>query len=142
MSAKRANRSAAKAKSGSPSQTAKHPEVIVPLAVGPQGGPSVDEWYALRKSVFVELRKYEIPEDLVDAVHDFRPHASVTWLNEKGEPARFGDALVVPMVKESERESPETVSPHRSEQRDNLDELSEWLRRPLVTHWRYICAPN
>jgi hypothetical protein len=127
MNAKTARRSAAKAESASPSQTAKQQEIIAPDSVGPQGGPSVGEWYALRKAAFAELRKYEIPEDLVDAVHDFRPHAPVTWLNEKDEPARFGDVLVVPMVTESERESPETVSQHGSERRDNLDDLSELL---------------
>jgi hypothetical protein len=125
MSAKRASRSAAKAESVSPSQTGKHQEFYVSGAVGPQGGPSAGEWYALRKSVFAELRKYEIPENLVDAVHDFRPHAAVTWLNDKGEPATSDDVLVVPMVMESDRESPQPTQ-FVSELRDNLDDLWQW----------------
>jgi hypothetical protein len=120
MNAKTARRSAAKAESASPSQVGKHQEIIIPGSIG------VEEWNAIRDAAFAELRNYEIPEDLVDAVYGFRPHAAVTWLNDKDEPATSDDVLVVPKVTESEGESPETMSQQGSEPRDRLDDLWEW----------------
>lgn len=120
MNAKRASRSAAKAETASPSQVGKRQKAIIRGSIG------LEEWNAIRDAAFAELRKYEIPEDLVDAVHGFRPHAAVTWLNDKDEPATSDDVLVVPMVTESEGELPETMSQQGSEPRHNLDDLWEW----------------
>ncbi len=125
MSAKRAQHGSGKQAADSPSQIAEDDEAAsVP---GPFGNaPSLEEWYAVRKAAFAELRKYEIPQNLVDAVHDFRPHAAVTWLNDKGEPADSDDVLVVPMVAEPERKPPETTSQFPSGAREKFDELSQW----------------
>jgi hypothetical protein len=60
-------------------------EVYVAGPIGIEGGSSLEEWYELRKAMFEELQQAPIPPNLIDAVRRFRPHASVTWLNQNGE---------------------------------------------------------
>ena len=78
MNAKNQAASAAKAETASPLQVGKRQKAII------RGSDRVEEWNAIRDAAFAELRKYEIPEDLVDAVHGFRPHAAVTLAQRQG----------------------------------------------------------
>lgn len=78
--------------------------------IGVHGEPSLEEWYALRGARFDELRRFSIPQNLVNAVHDFKPHASVTWLNDKGTAAGPDDVLVEPVIGETPPKLPAPVT--------------------------------
>src|SRR5947207_10548198 len=70
------------------------------------GKPTLEEWKYVRDAAFDELRKYPIPETLIQAVQDFRPHAEVSRVTEKGEPAGLNDPAQ-PIVQPPKKESKE-----------------------------------
>ena len=72
--------------------------IYVLETIGVEGEPKLEEWNYLRNAGYDELEKYNIPPNLVEAVRGFRPHASVRWLNEKGEPASPNDRMVEAVV--------------------------------------------
>ncbi len=45
----------------------------------------------VRDASFDELRRFPIPENLIEAVQSFRPHAEVSWVTEQGKPAGLND---------------------------------------------------
>jgi hypothetical protein len=77
--------------------------IYVLETIGVEGEPTLEEWNYLRNAGYDELEKYNIPPNLVEAVRGFRPHASVRWLNEKGEPASPNDRMVEAVLSKTSR---------------------------------------
>jgi hypothetical protein len=102
-----------------PSQAGKHQENNAPRPVR----PGSSSFQGLPDALFAELRKYDIPQNLLDAVEDFGPQVAVTWLNERGMPAGPDDAAVEPVIAKPGTKSPETMSRPRSWARDRFVEL-------------------
>jgi hypothetical protein len=73
-------------------------------------GVTLEGLNVLREAMFEEVRKFPIPQNLVDAVRNFQPHAPVTWLNDIGTAAATGDALVEPVVEELPSKSPDAIT--------------------------------
>jgi hypothetical protein len=101
-----------------PRSQARHSTVYVPGPIGIAGEPTAEEWKEMRDAIFDELRKYSIPENLIQAVQDFRPHARVEWVKAKGNPPSVGD-LVQPIIK---REQQPTEKEPRSDAPLNVDQ--------------------
>src|SRR6516164_6345551 len=95
---------------------------IVPGPIGIAGGPTLEEWKELRDAAFDQLRKYPIPESLIQAVQGFRPHAEVAWLNEQGNPASK-DEPAQPIVQPLKKESKEEATERFAEPRVDLGDL-------------------
>lgn len=89
----------------------KHGEKISSGPIYVLGTIGVEEWNYLRNATYDELEKYNIPQNLVQAVRGFRPYASVRWLNEKGEPASPNDRIVEAVVASPKEEGLEQVLP-------------------------------
>jgi hypothetical protein len=101
MIAKKQNRSSVGrlTKKAAPPQSGEESDTVYVVGpIGIQGQPTSEEWYYLRNAMFDELRKFPIPRNLIDAVCDFQPYASVTWLNDRGVAAGPKDVLVEPVV--------------------------------------------
>jgi hypothetical protein len=79
----------------------------------------LEEWNEVRKAAFDELRKYPIPESLIQAVQDFRPHAEVSWVTEQGKPANINDpaepVVASPKKESKEMESTQQITSHLAE---------------------------
>jgi hypothetical protein len=99
-------------------------DVILAGPIGMEGQPSLEEWHELREAMFDELQKFPIPRNLIKAVRDFRPHAPVTWLNEKGEAAGPNDASVEPFVGEQPRSAPAELAQCLSDAKPKFDEVT------------------
>jgi hypothetical protein len=127
--------------------------LIVVGPIGAAGEPTLEEWKELRDAAFDELRKYPIPETLIQAVQDFQSHAEVAWVTEQGNPAQPNEAAM-PVIQTQKRESKEEMRKILDQPRFNLDDFSEhpfpqtagdalaaWLRPHLARLRRAKNAP-
>ena len=112
-------RQPAKGLDSSKSGVGESDAVFVVDPIGMRGEPTLEEYYALRESMFDELQNYPIPGNLVDAVRNFPPHVSVSWFNDEGAAANPEALPVEPGVGErspselegpTEQSLPKTVS--------------------------------
>jgi len=97
--------------------------LIAPGPIGIAGEPTLEEWKEVRDAAFDELRKHPIPETLIQAIQDFRPHAEVAWVTEQGEPASLNDPaqpIVQPPKKESKESKEEVTVGDRRLKSDDL----------------------
>lgn len=130
MIAKRTTRSSrhlTKGLASSKSGVDESDPVFVVGPIGMRGQPTLEEWYALRKAMFDELRRFPVPQNLIDTVHDFKPHAPVTWLNDKGTAAGPEDVLVEPVIAETPAKSPSDMDQFLADAKTEFDELTKFL---------------
>jgi hypothetical protein len=101
-------------------------EIVYALGpVGVDGQPTLEEWNDLRNSDYDELTRCAIPPNLIEAARRYRPHASVSWLNEKGEPAGPHDKGLLVVVSPPEKLSREEFHEFLGDARRKFRELSE-----------------
>jgi hypothetical protein len=93
--------------------------------VGVRGQPTLEEWNDLRESDYHELTGYSIPPNLIEAARSYRPHASVIWLNKKGEPVGPNEKAARVAVTPPEKASPEEVHRFLDDARRKFREMSE-----------------
>jgi hypothetical protein len=116
---------------------------IIPGPIGIAGEPTLEEWKELRDAAFDEIRKYPIPESLIQAVQHFRPHAEVAWINKQG--------TAKPIVRKQAKEETKEAFAKLRTRRDDLfddsfprtagDALAVYLRAHLVKLRRANNAP-
>jgi hypothetical protein len=95
---------------------------VVPRPIGIAGEPTLEEWKEVRNAAFDELRKHPIPESLIHAVQEFRPHAEVAWVTEKGNPASLNDRAE-PIVQPPKKEAKEEMTEHLADSPLKSDDL-------------------
>jgi hypothetical protein len=95
----------------------------VPGPIGIAGEPTLEEWNEVRQAAFDELRKLPIPESLIQAVQEFRPHAEVVWITEQGNLAGPNEPAE-PVVQPPKEEINKETTAYFDELPLNLDDLS------------------